>query len=231
MGKLRTCEAEVGFIVLHRIRPEKSTFLQTISWQVRATYGEALMWRPQFTSFYPLPIRVSICSCFWFCQFIWICPHHFEHAKDFVFLPKPLVGTAALARSEDRRTPVRAMICLSRGGQDAFVAWEFDLERKAFVKETEGPEGWYVQTFSKIPRKKSFWTHFCIPSVLFYNLEGGFVVPEGKSVIASVSSQRISWLVYTTPRWCRFIPETCFWWAQTLGLALLHMQASFFLSC
>ncbi|CAK9059146.1 Uncharacterized peptidase y4nA [Durusdinium trenchii] len=49
--------------------------------------------------------------------------------------------------------PERAMLLLSRGGQDAFVAREFDLTRRAFVEEAEG----------------------------------GFVVPEGKSVVSFCS--------------------------------------------
>ncbi|CAE7464074.1 unnamed protein product [Symbiodinium natans] len=57
---------------------------------------------------------------------------------------------ALLEDGRDSWTVTRAMVCLSRGGADAFVAREFDLVRKRFVPEDEG----------------------------------GFVVPEGKTVLS-----------------------------------------------
>ncbi|CAE7509924.1 unnamed protein product [Symbiodinium sp. CCMP2456] len=57
---------------------------------------------------------------------------------------------ALLEDGQDSWTVTRAMVCLSRGGADAFVAREFDLVRKRFIPEDEG----------------------------------GFVVPEGKTVLS-----------------------------------------------
>eukprot|EP00913_Durusdinium_trenchii_P018166 g17067.t1 len=58
--------------------------------------------------------------------------------------------------------PERAMLLLSRGGQDAFVAREFDLTRRAFLSSSGTSDG-----------TKS--------------TQGGFVVPEGKSVVSFCS--------------------------------------------
>ena len=62
-------------------------------------------------------------------------------------------SVAEKAAESGQRFATRAMICLSRGGQDAFEAREFDLQRKTFLPEAEG----------------------------------GFVLPESKSVVSFFS--------------------------------------------
>lgn len=81
----------------------------------------------------------------------------------------------------------RAMVCLSRGGRDAFEAREFDLKTKTFV------EGLRFNMFQPLRCSAS----------LFRRLSGARSQERRRP-----SAHRTS---LSSPRWCPSTPGTCCW--------------------